>query len=198
MRRKLRGRRARALRARTPSVASGLAALALLMLVMPGTARADMGESDEAAVLVEQAIALIANEAGEAHVAERIEDALQAPHKEGVDLALVRRALEVVERTGEDEAAARETRRLLLESVGGKLASAPQGGRFATGTETGTSVVLDEFRPERGITDGGDAALVALACAAVVGGAWLSVRLRPRHSIHELERRSAEEEGRGR
>ncbi|MEU6977805.1 hypothetical protein [Streptomyces sp. NPDC046371] len=74
-------------------------------------------ESDEAAVLVEQAIALIANDAGEARVAERIEDALEAPLKEGVDLALVSRALDVVERPGQDEAAPSETRELLVQTV---------------------------------------------------------------------------------
>ncbi|MGW7310985.1 hypothetical protein ACWGI1_36205 [Streptomyces sp. NPDC054835] len=150
-------------------------------------------ESDEAAVLVEQAIALIANDAGEARVAERIEDALEAPRKEGVDLALVIRALDVVERPGQDEAAPSETRELLVASLGGRLPSAPEGGQFATGTDTGTSVVLEEFRPTRGIADGGDAALFALALVAVVVGVWLSVQLRPRHSIRELKRRTATE-----
>ncbi|MFF6833302.1 hypothetical protein ACFY84_15710 [Streptomyces sp. NPDC012438] len=165
---------------------------------MPGVAWADEMESDQAPVLVEQAIALIANDAGQARVAERIEDALEAPDKEGVNLSLVRKALDVVERPGQDQAALRETREILLESLGGKLPSAPQPGRFATGTETGTSVVLDEFRPARSIADAGDATLLALALAAVAVGLWLSVRLRPPHSIRELERRSIKKEGRGR
>ena len=174
------------------------AAIALLLLTMPGVAWADEMESDQAPVLVEQAIALIANDAGQARVAERIEDALQAPDKEGVNLGLVRKALDVVERPGQDQAALRETREILLESLGGKLPSAPQPGRFATGTETGTSVVLDEFRPARGIADAGDATLLALSLVAVAVGLWLSVRLRPPHSIRELERRSTKKEGRGR
>ncbi|MEV0411176.1 hypothetical protein AB0I68_10315 [Streptomyces sp. NPDC050448] len=154
-----------------------------------------MEESDQAPVLVEQAIALIANDAGQARVAERIEDALEAPRKESADLGLVSRALEAVERPGQDEATLGEARALLLKSLGGKLPSAPQPGRFATGTETGTSVVLDEFRPARGIADAGDAALLALALVAVALGLWLSVRLRPPHSIRELERRSTKKEG---
>lgn len=59
-------------------------------------------------------------------------------------------------------------------------------------------MVLDEFRPARGIADSGDAALFALALVAIVVGLWLSVRLRPRHSIRELERRAAaQEDGEG-
>ncbi|MEU2237206.1 hypothetical protein [Streptomyces vietnamensis] len=183
-------------RRRRGPVFSVLSALALLLLVLPGVARADHEESDESAVLVEQAVALIANDAGDERIAERVQDALEAPHKEGVDLRLVGRALEAVERPGEDAAALRQARALLLASLGGRLPSAPKSGSFATGTETGTSVVLDEFRPERGIADGGDAALFALALAAIAGGVWWSVRLRPRHSVHDLKRRSAEEEGR--
>lgn len=187
-------------RARFLTVARGparltVAALALLVLLAPGVARADEEESTESRVLAEQAIALIANDAGEERVAERIEDALEAPDKEGVDLGLVGQALEVVEGPGPDETALRQARVLLLEALGGKLPSAPEGGRFATGTETGTSVVLNEFRPARGIADAGDAALFALALLAVAVGLWLSVRLRPPHRIRELERRAAQQKG---
>ncbi|TQK45146.1 hypothetical protein FBY35_6690 [Streptomyces sp. SLBN-118] len=171
----------------------------LVLALLPGVAQAHGEESDEAAVLVEQAIALIANDAGESRVAERIEDALMAPHKEGVDLKLVNDALKAVERPGAEEAALRETRKLLLASLGGKLPSAPKAGQLVTGTETGTSVVLDEFRPARGVADAADAALFALSLVAIAAGLWLSVRLRPRHSIRELRRRAAaEEHGEGR
>lgn len=173
---------------------AGCAALALLLLLASGVAWAHGEESDEAPVLVEQAIGLIANDAGEAQVAERIEDALQAPHKEGADLDTVRRALEVVERPGESAPALQQTRVLLLNAIGGKLPSAPQSGRLATGTETGTSTVLDEFRPTRGIADGGDAVLLSLALAAVVVGLWLSHRLRPPHTIRALEHRVGKEQ----
>ncbi|MCZ4508738.1 hypothetical protein O3Q52_11085 [Streptomyces sp. ActVer] len=167
----------------------------VLIPVFPGQARADEEESREAPVLVEQAIALIANDAGEERVGERIEDALEAPDKEGVDLGLVRQALEVVEGPGPDETAFPRARVLLLDALGGKLPSSPQSGRFATGTETGTSAVLDEFRPARGIADAGDAVLLGLALAAVISGLWLSHRLRPPHRIRELERQAARQKG---
>jgi hypothetical protein len=182
--------------ARTPAT---LPVAALALLLLPGVAKAHEGESDESAVLVEQAIALIANDAGKEKVAERMEDALMAPHKEGVGLKLVEQARDIVERPGPEGASLQEARGLLLRSLNGKLPSAPEAGKLVTGTETGTSVVLDEFRPTRGLADSGDAALFALALVAILVGLWLSVRLRPRHSIRDLERRAAaEEDGEGR
>ena len=177
---------------RRGGAAAAVSAL-LLTGVLAGTARADEEESDEASVLAEQAISLIANDAGDARVAERIEDALMAPQKEGVDLARVRQALDVVERPGRTEAADAQARKLLLDALGGKLPSAPDAGTFAIGTETGTSQVLGEFRPVRGVSDTGDAVLLGLAGAATVGGLWLSHRLRPPHTIRQLEHTTAEE-----
>ncbi|QNE73520.1 hypothetical protein F0344_01835 [Streptomyces finlayi] len=84
---------------------------------------------------------------------------------------------------------------LLLDALGGKLPSAPQSGRFATGTKTGTSTVPEEFRPPRGIAYAGDAVLFALGLFAVAAGLWLAVWLRPRHRIRELERRAAQQKG---
>lgn len=72
----------------------------LLAMALPGVARADEEESRQSSVLVEQAIAVIANGAGDTRVAERIDDALVAPQKQGVNVALVRRALDLVERLG--------------------------------------------------------------------------------------------------
>ncbi|MDH6522311.1 hypothetical protein [Streptomyces sp. SAI-090] len=170
--------------------ATALAALAtavMLTLAAPAAAQADEEESTHSSELVEQSIALIANDAGDTRVAERIDDALNAPDKKGVDLALARRALTLVERPGEQ--ADGQARRLLLDSLGGTLPSAPENGAFATGTETGTRVVLDEFKPARGISDGGDAVLLGLGVAAVGGGLWLSRRLRPPHTIRQLEHR---------
>ncbi|MGC5041154.1 hypothetical protein ACPXCS_37300 [Streptomyces sp. DT190] len=171
-------------------MAGAVAAAALLIPVgVPGVAWADEDESNESAVLTEQAIALIANGADEDQVAERIEDALMAPDKEGVQLSTVREAQELVEQPGYSASVDRQVRGLLLDSLGGKLPSAPENGRPATGDETGTSVVLDEFRPERGISDGGDAVLLGLGAAAIGGGLWLSHRLRPPHTLRELEHR---------
>jgi hypothetical protein len=171
-------------------VSGAVAAVALLVPVAAsGVAWAHGEESDESAVLVEQAVALIANNAYESQVAERIGDALMAPHKEGVDLSKVRQAQGLIEQPGYSAAASRQVEGLLLHSLGGKLPSAPKAGRPATGDDTGTSVVLDEFRPARGISDGGDAVLVGLGAVAVGGGVWLSRRLRPPHTIRELEHR---------
>ncbi len=97
-------------------------------------------------MLVEQAIALIVNQAGGERVTERLEDALKPPDQEGTDLAKVRPA-----RIGE-----------LSEA------------RLATGGETGTSGILDEFKPARGISDGGDTALIAFGAVLVVLGLYLS------------------------
>ena len=189
-------------KARVPGLglrrAGATAAVAAVLLTgaLSGTAWADEEESEESAVLAEQAISLLANDAGDARVAERIEDALMAPDKEGVDLALLRRALDVIERPGSTEAADRQADALLLDALGGTLPSAPEAGTFATGTDTGTSEILGEFRPARGVSDTGDAVLLGLAGAAVVGGLWLSHRLRPPHTIRQLEHGIPEEDKR--
>ena len=112
-----------------------------------------------------------------------------APRKERVGLAKVRQAQDLIEQPGYRAAVSRQAKGLLLDSLGGKLPSAPKAGRPATGDETGTSVVLDEFRPARGVSDGGDAVLLGLGASAIGGGLWLSRRLRPPHTLRELEHR---------
>jgi len=182
-------RRNAALRRRPGLIVSGVVAL-LIPVAASGVAWAHGEESDESAVLVEQSVALIANNAYEDQVAERIDDALMAPHKEGVDLAKVRQAQDLIEQPGYGAAVSRQVKGLLLDSLGGKLpSSAPKSGRPAVGDETGTRVVLEEFRPARGISNGGDAVLVGLGAAAIGGGLWLSRRLRPPHTLRELEHR---------
>jgi len=156
-------------------------------------------ESNEARVLVMQAIALIVNEAEAERVVERIADAGEAPEKEGVDIAKVEQALEVAESVP-GRAGLNEARVLLQESIGAQPVSgygevAPIGevseGQpppFATGGDPGTGIVLDPVRPERGIGDGGDAVLFALAVAGLAVGLFLSYRFRPAHSIEQLRR----------
>ncbi len=161
-------------------------AAVLLGCLSAGPAWADEEESQQASVLVEQAIALIANKAGDERVAERIRDALAAPDKNRVDLAKVSEAREVIERPGEEPGAESQARALLLDSIGGKLPSAPQGGRPATGAETGTSIILDELRPAAGIRDRGDVAVLILALAAILAGTYLARRRRPAHTLHQL------------
>jgi len=179
-------------RDRAPGIRRGptalLAVAVLLVAALAGPAWAHEGESDQAAVLVEQAISLIANEADADRVAERIHDAVDAPDQMGVDGAKVREALDLVEQSG----ATAQARGLLLASLGGKLPSAPTEGP-AVGTETGTGEILDEFRPERGISDGGDVVLVVLGAVAIGAGLYLARRWRPPHTLRELEHPAAGE-----
>jgi len=180
------GRRTRRAGSARRGLVSVLAGCVFLIASAAGPAWAHGEESDQAAVLVEQAIALIANRAEDEHVAERIQDALEAPDQMGVDTAQVQAALELIEQPGEGGEAAARARAVLLAALGGKLPSASTAGP-AVGTETGTSVVLDEFRPERGISDGGDVALLVVAVAAMAVGMYLARRWRPPHTIRQLE-----------
>lgn len=165
---------------------------ALTLTVLAGApARADGEESEQAAMLVEQAIALIANEGGDERVSERIQDALAAPDQEGVDQAPLNQALALIEAPGEDPAATQQARTLLLDSLGGELPSAPAPGEQAVGTETGTSVILDPFRPERQITEVSGIVLAVLSLAAIVAGMLLARRLRPPHTLRYLTHQSS-------
>ena len=167
-------------------------AVALLLAVLASvTARADEMESQQSTVLIEQAIALIANDAGDERVAERIIDALQAPDKQGVDLPKVAQALEVVDQPGQDPAATASARALLVNSLGGTLPSAPQGGQMIVGTETGTSVIQNEIKPARGINDGGrrDPArpVTGRDPGRAIPGAAVATPHTPRQLIHPTE-----------
>lgn len=191
--------------------AAVVVAILVVMVAWSGRAAASRDEdghgeeSDEARVLVMQAIALIVNQAEQERVVERIGDAVEAPMKEGVDLAQVEAALEVAESaSGRD--GLNQARVLLQESIGAQPASGygevarigetSEGGApsFATGGDPGTNVVLDMVRPERGISDGGDAVLMALSVAGLLLGLYLSRRFRPAHSIHQLRRDDAGKE----
>lgn len=158
-------------------------------------------ESNEASVLVMQGIALIVNQAEKDRVVERIEDALMAPDKEGVDLAKVEDALTAAESASDSEGL-NQARVLLQESIGARPASgygevpriggvSKGGSPFATGGEPGTSVILDEVRPARGISNGGDAVLLVLAVPGLLLGLHLSFRFRPAHSIHQMRQQQA-------
>lgn len=172
------------------------AALLLTTVVMAGPAVwADEEESDEAAVLVLQAIALLANENTPEVVLERIEDAVEAPMTEGADLDQVEAAAALVEPLAADGAdgfppdVEDEVRALLEESIG--MSTVPEPVAMTTGIGTGTTVVLDEYRPARGVSDGGDGVLLALAAGALVSGLLLARRMRPQHSLRELRRSPA-------
>lgn len=179
--------------------------LAVALVAWPNAAWANEEETDEAALLVLQSVSLIANNASTDAVVERIEDALDAPDQTGVQRDAVEQALQIVEQasgTGQERQARARARDLLAGAVRVRFATGygnvPEPGEvdtgeapYASGAEPGTSVVLDELRPVRGIADGGDIALFALSAAAVIAGLYLSRRWRPGTSIGQLRRRSA-------
>ena len=175
------------------------AALALAVGV-PAAARADEpGESGQARVLVLQAIALIVNTPDDAMVIdERIGDALEATDTEGVDLDLVRQAVDAV--AGGN---VRGARQLLQSAIGaGPVAGSavpqpiressgkPGAPAYAVGAEPGTTVVLDEYRPGQGL-NGGELVLLVLSVAAIAGGLLLAWRLRPADTVRQLRRADA-------
>lgn len=153
----------------------------------------------EANLLVLQSVALIANGAPVDAVAERIEDALAAPDPSGTDLDTVEQALSLVQ-PGATAAELDQARQLLDSAIGIRFASGygnvpgPGGvGRdespYATGDQTGTTAVLDELKPARGVSDGGDVVLLALAVLAMTAGLVLAHRWRPPDTIGQLRHR---------
>jgi hypothetical protein len=176
-------------RRRATAIFSAVLAMLLVWTAAAPALAEEEPVSADAEVLVLQAVALVANDAGTERISEAIRAALEAPVQEGVDIAMVQQALTAVDGLGEGASAAREragmlqAQRLPQGAIGVPASVAPN---MATGDETGTTVVLDEFQPARGIGDGGDLALLLVALAAIVAGLFLARRLRPTHSIHAL------------
>lgn len=160
-------------------------ALAVLALAVPA-AGDEPGESDESAQLVREAIALIVNTPDDMEgIEDKIVDAQEAPHQEGVDLDLVAQAEAAFER--EDM---HEVRLLLERSIGaqphrgnedplpiGQSRGSP-GMTMATGADTGTDVAIDDLAPDRDRSGADWLGLTALAVLAA-GGVWLAARFRP-------------------
>ena len=176
-----------------------LAGIAVAVLTVPSAvpAAADgQEESDDARVLVLQAIALIVNSPDDEHeIEERLEHAHEATHQEGVDLDLVEEAAAALH-DGDHESA----RELLQTSIGaGPFVSPgvpepireahgePGDPAFAVGAETGTTVVLDEYEPSSAL-DGGNVALLVLSAAAIVLGVVLAWLFRPVDTVRGLRR----------
>ncbi|MDP4014516.1 MAG: hypothetical protein U0990_07955 [Candidatus Nanopelagicales bacterium] len=142
-------------------------------------------ESGESRDLVIDALAHLANDRPghfEA-IAEKIEDALEAPDKSGVDLTKVAEAEEALE-AGDMVAV-----RALLQSSIAPITEP------VVGDETGTTAMLDSLsgRTEWG---GAAAALAALSAAAIVAGLLLAYRWRPRKSLEDLRESLTEGEPR--
>lgn len=174
-----------------------------LLMVGPGYAYAEEGHGEEstmANVLVLQAISLIANGAPTDAVAERIQDALQAPDPTGTDLTLVAQALDLVEQGSPGASGAADldqARDLLVRAIDIRYATGygavPEPGEvaqgqppYASGADTGTTVVLDGLEPARGISDRADVVLLILGVLAVAAGLFLARRWRPHSSIRVL------------
>lgn len=145
-------------------------------------------ESLVSSELVQQALSLIANDGGIDRIAEKIQDAVEAPDTEGVDVARLELALAALE-SDPSESGVEDARALLILAAP-QFASAPPAPRAIAG-DTGTTAVLDPLEPLDGVNDGGDLTLLIVALAAIGLGLLLSRRLRPHHSIHELRKTSA-------
>src|SRR6266545_3328858 len=141
-------------------VGTWLAALA------PLPALAHEGDSDQASVLVLQAIGIIVTKPGDMD--------------ELVDLEQVQAAKDFLD-TGDMG----QARTLLQQSLQG---GAPM--EAASGEETGTTVVHDSLNP-RGHLAGGDWVLLAISVLALALGGWLAVRYRPHESVRVLRRQLA-------
>ena len=170
--------------------------LAVGLLLSPQAALADEEMSDQAQVLVLQAVALIANKAPADAVAERIQAALAAPDKSRTDLAKVRQAQSLL-REGATPGDIERASALLTGAIDIRFATGygdiPRPGQvgedrppYATGAETGTTAILGEFEPRRGISDGGDVAILILAVLAIGLGLVLAHRWRPPKSLRQL------------
>lgn len=160
-----------------------LVAVAFFATTVPAAAD-EPGESDEASVLVRQAIVFAAQESPDPmKVLEKVEDALEVDNQEGVDIALVAEARDVLDAGGD----VKEARALLERSIGAVPASGDEPNPIghtptgATGAEPGEELVADPLPGDRDV-DGGDAALLAVSGGLVAIGVWLALRYRPRPS----------------
>jgi hypothetical protein len=170
------------------TVRRSAAALLIVMAFLvagAGQALAHGGnESDKAGDLIRQAIAYIVNDSNNtAAAAERINDALNAPNKDGVDMDLVVQAQKAL--TAGD---AHQARALLERSIGARSHldnSDPlpirQVGPLATGADTGINVVTDPLPPDRDITGSDWETLSGLFLLGALG-VYLAERFRP-HAV---------------
>lgn len=162
------------------TLVAGVVGVWLAVLAAP-PALAHEGDSDQASVLVLQAIGIMVNKPDDMdEISDKIDDALNAPKKEGVDLAQVQAAMHALDNGTMDQA-----RTLLQQSLQG---GAPM--QAAVGEETGTTVVHDPLNP-RGHLAGGDWALLAISVLVTLLGGWLAVRFRPPQSVRVLRRQLA-------
>lgn len=153
-----------------------------LTMTAAAPAMAHGGEdSDQASVLVLQAIGILTNKPGAMDdITDKVNDALNAPDKQGVDTAQVQAAKDALDKGDMDQVKA-----LLTKALG---ANPPMTG--AVGEETGTTVVHDALNP-RGHLAGGDWVLLAISVVVLLLGGWLSLRYRPAEGVRALRRQLA-------
>lgn len=181
------------------------AALVAIAVVTVAPAAAHEGEkSEEAGVLVRQAIALIVNTPKDGMAIEdKITDAIESEDVEGVNVDLVEQASVAFE-----DGDLHRARALLEASIGARPhlsgfdvmpvgrthgpmeSDDPQMAmRMATGEESGTDVVIDPLDPPHRFDAGTWAALAAAVGLGAVGVA-LAVRFRPPVSLRSLRARA--------
>ena len=168
-------------------ISAALVVLGSLLAVPPASAD-EPGETDVGYLLVQQALAHLAHDAsaeGIAAALEKVGDALETDDQEGVDVPTLERAMDALEAEDIDEA-----RGLLEESIVEALHDQPT----ATGMESGTTIVRPELPGRSGLA-GEDWGFLVTALAALVLGAWLTFRFRPRDSVRVLRTRLASADG---
>lgn len=160
-------------------------------------------ESEEAGVLVRQAIALIVNTPDDKMAIEdKIVDATKSDHREGVDVALVRRADAALE-AGDLHRA----RALLEVAIGArphmssalpldirtapaKPGSGTAGVNLATGDEPGGGLADDPLAAARHL-DGRMTTMLVLSLLAITIGVALAMRYRPVRTGKMTQERSS-------
>jgi len=171
---------------------AGCGVVVTFVALAGGPAGAHEGEgSEEAGVLVRQAIALIVNTPNDTMAIEdKIVDATESDDQEGVDIALVRRAKDAL-----DAGNLHRARALLEVAIGarphlssalpldvGKAPAAPGSGtaalNLATGDDPGGGLADDPLVARRHL-DGRIATTFALSLVAIAIGVGLAVRYRP-------------------
>jgi hypothetical protein len=171
---------------RVGRLAAVVAALALALTFVPGTAAWAHGPEDteRAYDLVRQAIALIVSTPDDMDgIADKVNDAMEADDASGVQITLVKQAEQAME-AGD----LHQTRALLEKSIGARVHTdasepVPIGQPAPVGADTGTVAAVDPLPGRDGVA-GSDWIMLALSLLVGLGGIALSLQLRPRHLPH--------------
>ena len=166
-----------------------VAAVAVLMLLAspvlsaPASAHSE-GETDVGYLLVQQALGHLTHDASPEGIdlaMEKVQDALDTKDHQGVDVAQVRKGMDALEAGDVAQA-----RMVLQDSIRRALSDLPA----ATGTETGTTVVVSELPGRSGMHGQDWLFLIASVAVGLLGG-WLAFRFRPTEAVHDLRSRFA-------